>query len=327
MSEQVFVLMDHGQGQIRSTSWEALRMGQLLAAETHASVTAVVLGHQVRQLAEQLASKALESVLCCDHPKLTQYDPDTYCAALGQLLEAEQPRLLLLGHVYQNIDLAPKLAASLGTGLVTDCIGFKLQGEELLFIRQMFRNKLNADVAVQSATPWIVTMQSGAYSADELQEGQARLEERQLSLEQVSARRRQLEAIEGMKGSVDLTKAEVIVGVGRGIKKAESLEMIRELASLLGAEIGASRPVVDNEWLERERQIGSSGQNVAPRLYISCGISGAIQHIVGIKGSQCIVAINSDPNAPIFNVARYGIVGDLFEVVPALIKELRAAKS
>ncbi len=323
MSEPIYVLIDHGQGQIRSASWEALRMGQRIAAETGGALHALLLGQGARGVAEQVAGKAWASVIYCDSGRLAEYDPDAYAAALRQVLEADRPRLLLMAHVYQNIDLAPKLAAGMNTALVTDCIGFRSQDGELTFVRQMFRNKLDAEVAIHSPHPWIVTMQSGAYSADDLEEGQATVHERPVSLDGVEQRRRQLEAIEGMKGSVDLSKAGVIVGVGRGIKKEENLEMIRELARVLGAEIGASRPVVDNDWLERERQIGSSGQNVSPRLYVACGISGAIQHIVGMKGSQCIVAINTDPNAPIFNVARYGIVGDIFEVVPALIKKLK----
>lgn len=323
MSDPIYVLIDHGQGEIRNASWEALAMGQQIAGEIGARLKAVLLGEDVRDLAEEVAGKRADGVIYCDHSRLANYDPDTSTAALVELLEADRPQLLLMGHIYQNIDLAPKLAAVLKTGLVTDCIGFRQDDGDLVFIRQMFRNKLNADVVIHSPPPWIVTLQSGACSADDLQEGEAAVEERALSLDSVQPRRIQLEAIEGMKGSVDLTKADVIVGVGRGIKKEENLELIRELASLLGAEIGASRPVVDNDWLERERQIGSSGQNVSPRLYVACGISGAIQHIVGIKGSQCIVAINTDPNAPIFNIARYGIVGDIFEVVPALIQQLK----
>ena len=187
----------------------------------------------------------------------------------------------------------------------------------------MFRNKLDAEIRIKSNPPWIVTMQSGAYSKDDLKTGTAVVQNRALDLGNLVTRRRSLEKIAVMKGKVDLTKAEIIVGVGRGIKKSENLQIIRELADALNAEIGASRPVVDNDWLERERQIGSSGQSVTPKLYVACGISGAIQHIVGMKNASCIVAINTDPNAPIFNVATFGIVGDLFEVVPELTRRLR----
>ncbi len=327
MAEKIYVLLDHGQGQIRNASWETLTLGQKIAQETGQSLHAVVLGQEVESLAQEAAGKKVDSVIAAQDPKLADYDPDVSKAALSAILKADEPQLLLMAHSYQNIDFAPKLAAGLGKGLVTDCIGYRIDGGELIFTRQMFRNKLNADVRVRSTPPWIVTVQAGACSLEDLQQGSAEVRMRQVDLSKTQARRVQLEAIEANKGQVDLNKAEVIVGVGRGIKKAENLSIIEELAQALGAEIGASRPVVDSEWMERERQIGSSGQNVAPKLYIGCGISGAIQHVVGMKSSSCIVAINSDPNAPIFNIANYGIVGDLFEVVPALTKRLREESS
>lgn len=323
MSEAIYVLIDHSQGEIRTASLESLVIGQRMAEGSGFSLHALVLGHQVRSLAEQLAGKKVHSVVWVDDPKLEEYDPDVYCEALSQILAEKQPYLLLMGHIYQNIDLAPKLAAAINKGLVTDCIGYSMVEEGFTFVRQMFRNKLNADVQIRSSHPWIVTMQAGSASVDDLQEGSAEVVEQSADLSSVEARRKTLEAFEVTKGKVDLSKADNIVAVGRGIKKEENLKIIEELAETLDAEVAASRPVVDNEWLGRDRQIGSSGQTVAPKLYVACGISGAIQHIVGMKNSQCIVAINSDPNAPIFNIASYGIVGDLFEIVPALTKRLR----
>jgi len=193
----------------------------------------------------------------------------------------------------------------------------------LVFVRQMFRSKLNADITIKSDYPWLVSIQAGASSADALKAGSAPTAARAVDLSGVDSRRQIKETIEATKGKVDLTRAEIIVGVGRGIKKQDNLPIVQELADALGAEVGASRPVVDNEWLGRERQIGSSGQSVTPKLYLACGISGAIQHIVGMKNSGCIVAINTDPNAPIFNVANYGIVGDVLEIVPALTKKIK----
>ncbi|MEE8587291.1 MAG: electron transfer flavoprotein subunit alpha/FixB family protein [Acidobacteriota bacterium] len=322
MSGKIYVLIDHGQGKIRGGSWEALAFGQQMASETGKTLHAVILGRDAA-LAGQIASKRVDSVIAAQHDRLAEYDPDAFSAALQQILMADIPDLLLMAHIYQNIDLAPKLAAALGRGLVTDCIGYRLNDGQLVFVRQMFRSKLNADIRVRSEPPWIVTLQAGAISSDELEEGSGTIEGRSVDLSSVPQRRVQLEAIQAMKGKVDLNKAEVIVGVGRGIKKAENLKIIEDLAQALNAEIGASRPVVDNDWMERERQIGSSGQTVSPKLYIGCGISGAIQHVVGMKSANCIVAINTDANAPIFNIATYGIVGDLFEIVPALTKKLR----
>ena len=323
MPGKIYVLIDHGQGKIRGGSWEALALGQQMALGTGKTLQAVILGRDTAELADQVASKRVDRVIAAQHDRLAEYDPDAYSAALHQILLADIPDLLLMAHIYQNIDLAPKLAAALGRGLVTDCIGYRLNDGQLVFVRQMFRNKLNADIRIHSDPPWIVTLQAGAVSSDELEEGSGTIEGRSVDLSSVPQRRVQLEAIQAMKGKVDLNKAEVIVGVGRGIKKAENLKIIEDLAQALNAEIGASRPVVDNDWMERERQIGSSGQTVSPKLYIGCGISGAIQHVVGMKGADCIVAINTDANAPIFNIATYGIVGDLFEIVPALTKKLR----
>jgi len=323
MSEAIYVLIDHAQGEIRTASLESLVIGQRMADDSGFSLHALILGHEVRSLAEELAGKKVNSVVWVDDPKLEEYDPDVYCEALSQVLTEKQPHLLLMGHIYQNIDLAPKLAAAINKGLVTDCIGYRRVEEGFTFVRQMFRNKLNADVQIRSSHPWIVTLQAGSASVDDLQEGSAEVVAQSAELSSVQARRKSLEAFEVTKGKVDLSKAENIVAVGRGIKKKENLKIIEDLAETLDAEVAASRPVVDSEWLGRDRQIGSSGQTVAPRLYVACGISGAIQHIVGMKNSQCIVAINSDPNAPIFNIASYGIVGDLFEIVPALTKRLR----
>lgn len=325
MSDRIYVLIDHSNGRITQVSWETLALGQKLAEETGHSLHALILGKGVRELAGKVARKRAGSVLLVEDDQAASYNPDTHCEALRQILVQDQPRLLLMGHIYQNMDLAPKLAAALQKGLVTDCIGYRREGEQLVFIRQMFRNKINADIRIRSAPPWIVTVQAGASSADDLQEGEAPIVERGVNLSEVQPRRKAVEAFEAVKGKVDLSKAEIIVAVGRGIKKAENLKIVEELARALGAEIAASRPVVDNEWLGRDRQIGSSGQTVSPRLYLACGISGAIQHIVGMKNSHCIVAINKDSNAPIFNIATYGIVGDLFEVVPALTRKLREA--
>lgn len=321
--EKILVVLDHAQGKIRPACWEALAMGQRVGQATGSEVHAVILGHDIAPLGEDAARYDLASVILIDDPRLGEYDPDAHTSALKGCVQEELPQLLVLAHSYQNIDLAPKLAAALGSALVTDCIDFRKDEAGLVFTRQMFRNKINADVRMKSAPPWIVTLQAGAFNSDDRKAGLAQTRSCSVDLSGVPQRRRQLEAIAAGKGKVDLTKAEVIVGVGRGIKKQENLAIIQELADALGAEIGASRPVVDNDWLERERQIGSSGQNVSPKLYIACGISGAIQHVVGMKSAQCIVAINTDPNAPIFNIANYGIVGNLLEIVPMLTKKLR----
>lgn len=323
MTSKIYVLIHHNGELIHNISYECLALAQKLARETGGSVSAVLVGHQIESLGASLANTAIEQIIVLDHQQLAEYTPEGYVEALSEVLSEDSPELLLMGQVYQNLDLAPKLAARIRTALVTDCIDIRLEEGQLLFTRQMFRNKLNADMLVHSETPWIATIQAGAYSADELQEGSAELVRKPVDLDAVKFQRKSLEKMEMTKKRVDLSRAEVIVGVGRGIKQRENMPIIEELARVLGAEIGASRPVVDNEWLDRDRQIGSSGQTVSPKLYIAAGISGAIQHVVGIKNSGCIVAINSDQNAPIFNVATYGIVGDLTEIIPALTKKLQ----
>ena len=326
MADKIYVIIDHAQNKIRGASLESLAMGQRLAAESGQEVHAIVLGSDPKPVAEQLTGYQLASVQAIVNDRLGEYDPDCHTAALKQTL-ADQPQLAIFAHTYQNIDLLPKLAAALNTALVTECVGYRRDDTgRLTFIRQMFRGKLNADISVASGHPWLISVQAGAFSADGLQAGGCQIAEQKVDLSGVESKRKTVETIQATKGKVDLTRAEVIVGVGRGIKKPENLPVLKELADALGGEIGASRPVVDNEWLERERQIGSSGQTVAPKLYVACGISGAIQHIVGMKNSACIVAINTDPNAPIFNVATYGVVGDILEVAPALAKRIRQEK-
>ena len=327
MSEKVYVLIDHSGGEIRVPSLECLAVAQRMSEEAGFSTHAVVLGDDLQAVVGRISDKAVQSVLSIRDSKLADYQPDAYCEALRQILIEDQPHLLLMGHTYQNIDLAPKLSAVLNRALLTDCVDYRIENGNLVFVRQMFRSKVNADVRVNSEHPWIVTIQAGSGSVDDLKEGNPDTVERQVDLTQVEPRRKSLETFEATKGKVDLSKAEIIIAAGRGVKKPENMKILEQLAELLGAEIGASRPVVDNEWLGRDRQIGSSGQTVSPRLYVACGISGAIQHIVGMKNSGCIVAINTDPNAPIFNIANYGVVGDVLEVVPALIKVIKESKS
>lgn len=323
MAEKIYVLVHYNGEQIHNISYECLALGQKLAGMAGGSVTAILLGHQLEPLVQNLVEVALEEIVVVDDERLGEYSPEGYCEAICQVLSEDNPGLVLMGQVYQNIDWAPKLAARLKTGLVTDCLDIRYEDGELLFTRQMFRNKLNADLAVRADLPWLATIQAGACPADDLEKGSANIVLREVDLSAVRFQRKTLETLEMTKKKVDLSQAEVIVGVGRGVKQQENMAIVEELAQALGAEIGASRPVVDSEWLDRDRQIGSSGQTVSPKLYIAAGISGAIQHVVGIKNSGCIVAVNSDPNAPIFNVATYGIVGDLVEILPALTKKLR----
>ena len=327
---KILVVTEQRQGKWNNTSFEILVAAQLIASATSGTVSAVVVGKGVGALAEEIAGKNVAEVLLVEHDLLENYTPDGYCVALKQVIEAANPDLVLFPHTYQVRDFAPKLAASLGKGMVGDCIGFRNESGKLVFVRQMFQGKTAADVTFTGSAPWFATFQSGAFRADLLAAhsgGKAPVSAVQVQLKPEQIRTKPLELFKEAKSSVDLTQAPLIVAIGRGIKAPENIAQAEALAKAMGAEIAASRPICDEGWLPMERQIGSSGQTVAPKLYLALGISGAIQHVVGMKGARTIVAVNKDQNAPIFEIADYGVVADIFEVMPALTEELQKAKA
>ncbi len=318
----ILVVMEQSGGAWHKMSWETLAGGQQLGQTLGQPVAAVVLGGSVGPLAAELATKALDKVYSVEHPLLAQYTADGYTAALAELIGQLQPSLVLFPHTYQVRDFGPKLATRLDRVLLSDVVRV---ASGPVFVRQLFQGKLNADVKPATPAPHLVSLQAGAYRADTLVAGSAAVE---TIVPTLGAIRQQPEApFRESSRAVDLTAADIIVSVGRGIKEADNIPLVEELAKALGAELAASRPICDNGWLPMERQVGSSGQTVAPKVYLAVGISGAIQHLVGMKGAKAIVAINKDPHAPIFEVADYGLVGDLFEIVPALTDEIRKAKS
>ena len=300
-----------------------------MALATSGTVSAAVAGKGIAGLAYELAAKNVAEVVKVEHDLLDTYTPDGYCVALKQVVESTNPELVLFPHTYQVRDFAPKLAATLSRGRSGDCIGFRFEGEKLVFVRQMFQGKTAADVTCTGPGPWFVSFQSGAFRADQLAghpSGKAPVNAISVALSAGDIRTKPLELFKEAKSAVDLTQAPLIVSIGRGIKAPENIAQAEALAKAMGAEIAASRPICDEGWLPMERQIGSSGQTVAPKLYLALGISGAIQHVVGMKGARTIVAVNKDQNAPIFEIADYGIVADIFEVMPALTEELQKAK-
>ena len=309
-------------------SWEALVASQQLGSQLSKPVEAVVMGQGVRPIAEEIATKQLAAVRLLEDPLLEEYTPDAYCQALSEMISVQKPYLVMMPHTYQVREFAPKLAAILKSSFLSDCIAYRMENGGAIFTRQLFQGKMNADISFAGAPPYFVSVQAACFRSDQLIAGQhlAPIEAFQAKIDPAKVRTKPLERFKEAKGAVDLTQAEIIVGVGRGIKELENLPLVQKLADALGAELGGSRPICDNGWLPMERQVGSSGQTVAPKLYLAIGISGAIQHLVGMKGSRTIVAINKDPNAPIFEVADYGIVGNLFDVVPALTEEIIKAK-
>ena len=325
----ILLITEQREGKWNKTSFETLAAAQQIANETAGRLFAAVIGKGVAELAGELAASKLDEVLLIEHDLLGAYTPDGFTIALTQVIAQAKPDLVLLPHTYQVRDFAPKLAASLGKGMIGDCIAYRHENGKLTFVRQMFQGKTVADVVFECAAPWFATFQAGAFRADLVAPAASKAPVRPVAVELNAAqiRTKPLELFREAKQAVDLTQAPILVSVGRGIKAPENIPMAEKLAQLLGGELSASRPICDEGWLPMDRQIGSSGQTVAPKLYLALGISGAIQHVVGMKGSRTIAAINKDQNAPIFEVADYGIVGDLFEVVPALIEELEKTKS
>ena len=319
----ILAVLEQRDGALHKMSLEALAAAQQIGVEMDLPVFAAVIGKGVEAVAQSLAGYKLAKVHAIDHDLLQQYTPDGYAAALKQLIEAHRPKYVVFPHTYQVRDFAPKLATSLDHVLVSDVIAHRIDGAELVLVRQLFQGKINADVRFAGEPPYFASIQAGAFRADTLQPGASTVETTTPELKPEQIRTKPLELFRESARAVDLGAAQIIVSVGRGIKEAENIPVVQKLADALGAELAASRPICDNGWLPLDRQVGSSGQTVSPKMYVAVGISGAIQHLVGMKGSKTIVAINKDPEAPIFEVADYGIVGDLFEVVPALIDALK----
>jgi len=325
----ILVIVEQREGKLNRVSWETLTAGQAIAAETGWPLEAAVVGGSVAAIAAEVAGKKVAKVSAVKSAKLEPYTPDSFAAALKQFIESKQPKLVLMPHTYQVRDFVPKLATAMGRTVISDAIGYKKEGEKMVFTRQMFQGKFVADVSFAGDAPWFVTFQNGAFRGDKVEAGAAAAPVETVAVEIADGvvRNKPQEVFKEAKQAVDLTQAEVIVAVGRGIKEQKNIEIAKQLAEALGGELAASRPICDSGWLPMDRQIGSSGQTVAPKLYLALGISGAIQHIVGMKGARTIVAVNKDSEAPIFEIADYAVVGNLFEVVPPLIEEIKKAKA
>ena len=318
----ILVIAEQREGKLNRASWEAIAAAQQLAGGMPIKIA--VLGGTTGNVANDLAAASVAEVIAGENPALEPYTPDGFVMALQGLIEQQKPQFVVLAHTYQTRDFVPMLAARMRKALVTDITGIKGSGAGATFSRPMFQGKLTAEVKPQGDAPHLLSFQIGAFRADAAQKGSsaAPVTKATVNVDASKIRQKPEAPFQEAKAAVDLSQAERIVAVGRGIKSQENLALAEKLAKALGAEVAASRPICDNGWLPMERQIGSSGQTVAPKLYVALGISGAIQHLVGMKGSRTIVAINKDADAPIFEVADYGIVGDLFEVAPALTTEL-----
>jgi electron transfer flavoprotein alpha subunit len=316
----ILVIAEQRDGTLNRATFETVAAAQ----STGGPVKVAVIGSGVDALASELAAADVAEVIVVDDPALAEYTADGYVQALQALIGAEQPDLVFLPHTYQTRDFAPALAARLNRPLVTDVVSLRGNTQPVIYVRPVFQGKLQAEVIAEGPAPHFATFQIGAFRADAMKKGSAAAAIRKaaVTVDASKIRQKPEAPFKEAKQAVDLSQAERIVAVGRGIKGQEHLQLAEQLAKAMGAELAASRPICDAGWLPMDRQIGSSGQTVAPKLYVALGISGAIQHLVGMKGSRTIVAINKDSEAPIFEIADYGIVGDLFEVVPAMIAEL-----
>ena len=320
----ILVVAEQKDGKLNRASWETIAAAQQLAGGAM-PIKVAVAGQNVSAVAKELAQAAVAEVLAIDHAALSHYTPDAFVQALQQVIAQAAPALVFFPHTYQTRDFSPTLATRMDRALITDVIGVKDAGGSATFSRPMFQGKLTADVVPQGPAPHLITIQIGAFRADAAQKGSsaANVTTASVNIDESKLRQKPEAPFQEAKQAVDLSQAERIVAVGRGIKSQENIAVAEQLAKALDAELAASRPICDNGWLPMERQIGSSGQTVAPKLYLALGISGAIQHLVGMKGARTIVAINKDAEAPIFEVADYGIQGDLFELAPAIIAELQ----
>jgi electron transfer flavoprotein alpha subunit len=325
MSSGILVFIEHRDGVLNRTSLEAIAAAQNLGTALQQPVSAVVLGSGMSAIADEVAAYDLAKVIYAENAKLAQYTPDAYTDGMEAVIRQVDPQLVVMPHTYLVRDYAPKLAARFEKGLISDCVRAQVADGRITFTRRIFLGKIDADVVSDDSAPVFATFQSGAYRPDQAAKG-SRATVEKMDVEVKDVRMVPEAPFQEVKAAVDLSKADVIVAIGRGIKSKENIALAEKLAEALGGDIAASRPICDAEWLPIDRQIGSSGQTVAPKLYVALGISGAIQHLVGMKNSNTIVAINKDPEAPIFDIADYGIVGDLFEAVPVLTEEIKKIK-
>ena len=323
MSE-IYILIEHRQNEIRDISFELLACGRKLAEENNSTVTAVILGYNTEKIVEKIESQA-HKILVFDNEVFKEFNTETYQIALTDLIQKNNPFLFLIGHTSFGMDLCPALATQLNIPFTTDCLDIEISGKKLRVVRHMFDGKLAAKVLLRENSSYMLTVRAGCFPTTE-SNLKTEIEKLDSPVSETPDYRKFLEYIEAVAGDVDITKSDIVVGIGRGIKEQDNLAMIEEFAAAIDGVVACSRPIVDADWLPKDRQIGSSGKVIKPKLYIAIGISGAFQHVAGMKGAETIVAINKDANAPIFHEADYGIVDDLFKVIPALKEKITELK-
>ena len=323
----ILIVLEESNGQIHRMGLESIAAGQRLSDEMGLTTCALVMGGNADGLADQASAYQLGEVLKVNDALLESYSADGYSEAVKQIIDQENPTYVLFGHTYQVRDYVPRLSAKMNKPFLVDNIAIRVENGQPIFTKQMFNAKLSADVEANGSGPFLVSFQSAAFSMDAAATGSASIRESTVQLDTAMIRTKSEPPFQEEAGGVDLTSADIIVSIGRGIGKEENIPLAVELSKALGGELAASRPVVDSGWLPSAHQIGSSGQSVSPKLYLALGISGAIQHVVGMKGSKNIVTINKDPDAPIFEISDYGVVGDILEIIPKLTEAIQALKN
>ena len=318
----ILIVIEDNNGKVHRMGLESITAAQTMAKDRGFSIAALVMGSNADELATQVSNYDIGEVLKLEHDLLSSYSSDGYAEAVKQVVEKESPKYVFFGHTYQVRDYVPKISAKLMKPFLVDNVLMNSDGDDTVFTKQMFNAKLYSDMIAMDEGPLLISFQSAAYSSDNAASGSASVRDVNINLDSSMIKTQSEDPFQEESGGVDLTSAEIIVSVGRGIGKEENVPMAKDLAKAIGGELASSRPVVDAGWLSSTHQIGSSGQSVSPKMSLALGISGAIQHVVGIKGSKNIVAINKDPEAPIFEIADYGVVGDILEIVPKLSEAL-----
>jgi len=324
--KEIFVLAEHRQGELRDITFEMLTKGRQISQKTNADLTVILLGHNVKEFAKSLADHA-KKVLIIDDVRLENFNAETYQQVLSHLISERKPSLILIGHSAFGVDLAPSLATELSMPLATDCIDLNFEGEKLVVVRQVYGGKVNVEAVLRKSEGYIVTLRPATFEVEEDKGAGGEIVEIASPLSKDVTYKRFIEYVQPPAGEVDITAADIIVAIGRGIKDADNMPIVEKLAEALGGVLACSRPIVDKDWLPTDRQVGTSGKTVKPKLYVAVGISGAFQHISGMKNSDLIIAVNKDSKAPIFRVADYGIVEDLLKVVPVLTEKIKEEKS
>jgi len=324
MAQGIWIVAEQKEGELKKISFELTSEAKRLADQMGQSVTAILLGPNIKEKAPELGKYGADKVIVADDNRLATYTTDAYVSVIAQLAQSGEPAIILLGASVQGKDLSGRLAARLGVGMAQDCVDFSLENGNLVAKRPIYAGKAYATVTFKDSVPQIATARPNVLELNEPDGSKsAEVVDAEFSLDDSQLKTKVVEIIQGEGAKVDLTEAERIVSGGRGMKGPENYSILEELADIIVATVGASRSAVDSGWRPHSDQVGQTGKVVSPNLYIACGISGAIQHLAGMSTSKCIVAINKDPEAPIFQKADYGIVGDLFEVVPALTEEIK----